>query len=90
MTKHQKPASIAKAIGNRRRFAIINSLMKREQNVSELNKLVRMTQPALSQHLSRLRAIGIVKGRREGREIFYSISNPKVSAVVDALLKAGA
>ncbi len=53
-------------------------LLNGEKNVSELNKSVKVSQPALSQHLSKLRQEGVLGARREQRQIFYYISNTQV------------
>jgi ArsR family transcriptional regulator len=82
----QACAKLLKSLGNVYRLQIIQLLMGGEKNVTELNTQVKVSQPALSQHLARLRKEGIVAARRNQRQIFYRISNPqilRILAVVD-------
>ena len=80
---HVKKASqILKVLGNYYRLQIVTLLLNGEKNVSEINKNVNVSQPALSQHLSKLRRDGILGARREQRQIFYYLSNPHVIRVL--------
>jgi len=74
----KKSSKILKALGNPYRLHIVALLLNGEKNVSELNKSVKVSQPALSQHLSKLRQEGVLGARREQRQIFYYISNTQV------------
>ena len=59
-TAHLKKASQSlKVLGNFYRLQIVTLLSMARKNVSELNKSVKVSQPALSQHLSKLRRDGI-------------------------------
>ena len=82
-TAHLKKASQSlKVLGNFYRLQIVTLLLNGEKNVSELNKSVKVSQPALSQHLSKLRRDGILGARREQRQIFYYLNNPHVIRVL--------
>ena len=82
-TAHLKRASQSlKVLGNFYRLQIVTLLLNGEKNVSELNKSVKVSQPALSQHLSKLRREGILGARREQRQIFYYLTNPHVIRVL--------
>lgn len=74
----KKSAQMLKALGNPYRLQIVTLLLNGEKNVSELNKSVKVSQPALSQHLSKLRREGILNARREQRQIFYYLNNSQV------------
>jgi len=88
-TAHTKKASqILKVLGNYYRLHIVTLLLNGEKNVSELNQSVKVSQPALSQHLSKLRREGILGSRREQRQIFYYIANPHVIRVLGVLAEA--
>ncbi len=78
----KKSSQILKVLGNFYRLQIVTLLLNGEKNVSELNKSVRVSQPALSQHLSKLRREGVLGARREQRQIFYYINNPHVIRVL--------
>ncbi len=71
-------ARLYRALGNIKRLEILFFLLGKELNVGELEKLVGISQSALSQHLAILRAENIVKTRREAQTIYYSIRNDKV------------
>lgn len=80
---HLKKASQSlKVLGNFYRLQIVTLLLNGEKSVSELNKSVKVSQPALSQHLSKLRRDGILGARREQRQIFYYLNNPHVIRVL--------
>jgi DNA-binding transcriptional ArsR family regulator len=88
-TETQKQvADFLKVLGNRYRLQIVNLLMAGEKNVTELNAFVKVSQPALSQHLSKLRRAGMVGFRRDRRQIYYFLSNPNVVNVLKAMVEA--
>ena len=88
---HLKRASQAlKVLGNYYRLQIVTLLLNGEKNVSELNKSVKVSQPALSQHLSKLRREGILGARREQRQIFYYLNNPHVIRVLGVVAEMAA
>lgn len=81
----KKSSQMLKAMGNVCRMQIIIALLEGEKNVSQLNQHIKVSQPALSQHLSKLRREGILGARREQRQIYYYISNPQVPPLVEML-----
>lgn len=78
-------ASVLRLIGNEHRLIILCSLVEGEMGVGALQERLALSQSALSQHLSRLRADGLVSARRESQNIFYSIADEKVFALIAAL-----
>ena len=76
---------ILKALGNKKRIQILYALHNNEKNVGELEKIVDLSQSALSQHLAVLRKEDIVKTRRNAQVIFYSIKNPLVNKILEVL-----
>ena len=78
-------AKMLKAMGNEKRLEILYHLSEQELNVGELEKIVGLSQSALSQHLAVLRAENIVKTRRVAQTIFYSIRSDKVLKVLQLL-----
>jgi DNA-binding transcriptional ArsR family regulator len=78
----KKSANFLKTLGNQYRLQILRQLMSGEKNVTELNLHVKVSQPALSQHLSKMRIAGIVDFRREQRQIYYYLKNPHVLRVI--------
>ncbi|MDP3012157.1 MAG: metalloregulator ArsR/SmtB family transcription factor [Candidatus Hydromicrobium sp.] len=78
-------ADICKTISNPRRQAIIDTIRKSEMTVSKLIKKTGISQANLSQHLTILRAKGVVRTRREGNNIYYSIANLKIIKAYDLI-----
>ncbi|MEW6403401.1 MAG: metalloregulator ArsR/SmtB family transcription factor [Chloroflexota bacterium] len=71
-------ASICHTLSNPKRLEIIDQLRNRELSVTELADVLEISQANLSQHLAIMRQKGIVTTRREGLNVFYSLSNPKI------------
>ena len=55
--------------------------------VTELERLLSLKQPAVSQLLTRLRADDLVSTRREGKAIYYSIADPAVREIIQTLYR---
>jgi Predicted transcriptional regulators len=64
-----------KGIGNKSRYRILEALLKSRKTVSELVKIVKLSQPAVSQHLRTLKGSGLVIDERRGQEVFYSVNS---------------
>jgi DNA-binding transcriptional ArsR family regulator len=79
-------STFLKVLGNTYRLQIVNLLIAGEKNVTELNEQVKVSQPALSQHLSKLRCAGIVGFRRDRRQIYYYINDPNVLNVLKVMV----
>ncbi|MAO26370.1 MAG: hypothetical protein CMN15_04080 [Roseovarius sp.] len=56
-----------------------------EKSVTELEELLSSRQAAVSQQLSRLRQEGLVRPRREGKVIYYALSDPRAVRVLDVV-----
>ncbi len=78
-------SNVLKAMGNEKRLRILNALRRQEMSVGELEKVMDLSQSALSQHLAILRREGIVKTRRKAQTIFYSIKSELVTRVLDVV-----
>ena len=65
---------LGKSIGNKSRFRILEALLRGRKTVGELVKIVKLSQPAVSQHLKTLRSGGLVVDERRGQEVFYSVN----------------
>ena len=55
------------------------------KNVSELQEILALRQPTLSQQLSRLRYEGLVDFRREGKNIHYRLASDKAAKIIEVL-----
>ena len=81
-------ARVCKALSHPKRLKIIELLRNdKEWGVSEIAEKIGITKANVSQHLAVMRARNIVKTRREGITILYSLANPKIIVVCDALKK---
>lgn len=76
---------LLKAMANEHRLLILCQLVGRERSVSELVRLIGLSQSALSQHLARLRRDQLVRTRRQAQQIFYSLASPEVEAIIATL-----
>jgi DNA-binding transcriptional ArsR family regulator len=72
-------------MGNPHRLVVLCQLLAGERSVGELERLVGLSQSALSQHLARLRRDGLVKTRRSAQTIYYSLAGEEASAVLATL-----
>lgn len=78
---------LLKALSNERRLLIVCALCRQERSVGELEKIVELSQSALSQHLARLRRDGLVKTRRSAQTIYYSMKDESASTVLECLMR---
>jgi DNA-binding transcriptional ArsR family regulator len=74
-----------KSLSNGHRLLILCALAEGEKSVGELERLLEMRQPHLSQHLTRLRADGLVRTRRASRAIYYSLGSEPAERVIGLL-----
>lgn len=70
-----------KALSDPTRAQLVYLLTEKEYSVNELSKYVAVSPSAVSHHLAKLRAIRLVRTRREGNQIFYSIDDSHVAAL---------
>lgn len=78
-------AARLKLMGNPARLLILCQLAEGEQSVGALLSRLNLSQSALSQHLAKLRAAGLVATRRDGLVIHYRIADEKTLQVMQAL-----
>lgn len=80
-------STLLKAMGNPRRLEILLHLYNQENSVGELEKKIKLSQSALSQHLAVLRKEKIVKTRRKAQTIYYSIQDNNAIKIIELLQK---
>jgi len=79
-------ANILQTLANGRRLFVLCQLQELgEANVTTLAAAARLSQSALSQHLAKLRAEGLVAFRREGQTLWYRIADPRVEELLATL-----
>ncbi|BAU96605.1 transcriptional regulator [Corynebacterium suranareeae] len=82
-------SSLIRALDSPLRIEIILALNERPHYVHELVKLVKSSQPLVSQHLKVLKSAGIVDAERQGRQMTYSLAQPLVLDILLLALNAG-
>jgi DNA-binding transcriptional ArsR family regulator len=86
MVENAKRASdFLKALAHESRLMILCILAEGEKSVSELEDLLSLRQPTVSQQLARLRADGLVSTRRDGKAIFYKLASEEARTVIGAI-----
>jgi len=78
---------LMKALSNPDRLLLLCQLTEGEKRVGELEALVGIAQPTLSQQLGVLRDEGLVTTRRDGKHIHYQIASPQALAVMQTLFE---
>lgn len=76
-----------KALANQNRLLILCHLVEGEKSVTELEALLGIRQPTLSQQLARLRAEDLVTTRREAKTIYYALASTEAGLVIQLLYK---
>lgn len=78
-------SGLMKTLGHPDRLLVICQLIDGEKSVGEIARLIDISQPALSQHLARLRNEGLVDTRREAQTIYYSVISSEAEQIVRLL-----
>ncbi len=77
--------SVLTAISNENRLKILCLLLDSERTVTDLCKQVGLAQSPLSQHLAKLRKLGLVGTRRDGQLVYYHLKSQAVRELLDVL-----
>lgn len=81
----EKAEMLLKLLSHRHRLLILCLLLEGEKTVFELEQILTLRQPAISQHLSRLRFADVVETRRDGKNVYYSIKSFEIQKIVSSL-----
>lgn len=81
----RKASALLKAMANERRLLILCYLAEGERSVGELERMISLSQSALSQHLARLRRDGLVTTRRSAQTIYYALAGREAGAIMETL-----
>ena len=79
--------AVLKMLANEDRLLLLCQLSQGEMCVGDLEGLLGIRQPTLSQQLGVLRAEGVVSTRRQGKKIFYSIKDPSALEIMSVLYR---
>jgi ArsR family transcriptional regulator len=77
------PSEVLKALSDPTRIKIVSALKDTEICACEFVNITGRAQPTVSQHLSVLENAGVVKSRRDGKRILYSLTNEKVATIIE-------
>jgi ArsR family transcriptional regulator len=84
----EEVSGLLKLLSHPNRLLVVCELADGELPVSAIEARTGVAQPNLSRDLARLRAEGIVSTRRQSKQIFYSLTDPRIIAVMRALCDA--
>jgi DNA-binding transcriptional ArsR family regulator len=85
MRQARVASDLMKSLSSETRLMILCMLSSGELSVTQLEERLQIAQATLSQQLARLRSEKLVATRRDGRSIYYSIADTRVSEVVTLL-----
>lgn len=78
-------AAVCQTLAHPKRLRILAALRRGELSVGELARRLKLPKANLSQHLALLRSRGVLRARRQGANVFYSVSNPKIIRAFDLM-----
>ena len=81
----KRASDFLKALAHESRLMILCILAEGEKSVGELEDILNLRQPTVSQQLARLRADGLVSTRREGKIIYYTLASEEARTVIGAI-----
>jgi len=84
-SKFIQKSELLKALAHPTRLCIVKGLIEKESNVTNVQECLDLPQSTVSQHLSQLKAAGIIKGERNGLEIFYQVINEDIRKIIKIL-----
>ena len=82
MRKARKASDFLKALSHENRLLLLCLLAERERTVTELETILSLRQPVVSQQLARLRLDRLVTTRRDGKAVYYSLANDDVRRMI--------
>lgn len=85
--KAEEATAFLKTLANENRLMVLCHLAQGEKSVTELETLLGIRQPNLSQQLARLRAEGLVKTRRDAKSVYYSLDSAEVALMMQLLYR---
>ena len=74
-----------RAISHELRLAILCHLAERPMSVTEIIDMTGAAQSNISQHLAKMRLMGLIKRERQGKQMYYQIADPKFTKIIEVL-----
>ncbi len=84
---YERTSETLKVLGHPVRLKMLAGILKDECNVAQIQKKLGLPQSTVSQHLSSLRNMGIIKGRREGTKRCYKVIDEMVIKILRMIAK---
>jgi ArsR family transcriptional regulator len=84
---YEEKSNKLKVLAHPHRLCIVKGLIDNRCNVSNIQDCLKLPQSTISQHISKLRAAGIICGKRNKNEITYSVVDKEVIELIDILFK---
>ena len=85
MRKARDASDFLKAMAHESRLLLLCLLAEGERSVTELESILSLRQPNVSQHLTRLRLDGLVETRRDGKSIYYRLASDDVRQMIGTI-----
>ncbi|MBN8944070.1 MAG: helix-turn-helix transcriptional regulator [Rhizobiales bacterium] len=85
MRNAREASDFLKALSHESRLLLLCLLAEKERSVGELENILSLRQPTVSQQLARLRFDDMVTTRRDGKTVYYSIANENVRRVISVI-----
>ncbi|WP_372791428.1 ArsR/SmtB family transcription factor [Lentilactobacillus sp. SPB1-3] len=84
--KLDEAVKIARLLGNKTRIQILYLLKQRQYNVTELQNILQIEQSSLSHQLKELRDYQLISQKRDGKSIYYQLTDPHIISTMDSIL----
>jgi len=81
----EEASGFLKKLSNPDRLLVCCALLEAERSVRDLEDLLGIRQPGLSQQIAELREAGLIAGRKEGKHVFYHLADPRVAAFIHTM-----
>ncbi|ACK42814.1 MULTISPECIES: ArsR/SmtB family transcription factor [Dictyoglomus] len=81
----QNMSDILKILAHPLRIKLIFILAQNSATVSDLLKILNVRQPNLSQHLTLLKRVKLLKTKREGKSVYYQLSHPEIRDLLESI-----
>lgn len=82
---YEQKAEKIKALAHPHRLCIVKGLINKKCNVTKIQECLNLPQSTVSQHLAKLKAAGIIEGKRNGLEICYSVVDKDIIDIISVL-----
>ena len=78
-------SAFLKKLSNPDRLLVVCALVEGERSVRDLEDVLGIRQPGLSQQLAELREAGLIAGRKDGKQVFYRLADPRIESFIHTM-----